>query len=846
MLVLLMSMASLLHASDEDASKQAMVLEKKSASQTVLSDQQHAVVFEFDIPSQPLTQSIKALSRQTKTLVLFPYDLVENRHSHPVKGRFTVQGALNEMLKHTGLVGGMSAKGVLMISESKSQGTSATNEGIEMNMKKNILAATIGFFMAGAVGAQDVVSQDDELGWLLEEVVVTASKRSTGESVMDIPMSITAMSGESLRNKGIQNVNDLAYAVPNLSVNELGPGRQNIAIRGISNIQGQGALVGIYVDESPVSVVPLRQLDIRTLDLERVEVLKGPQGTLYGAGAVGGTIRYITNAPSFDGVGGSVGLSAYNTHKGGWSEEVTGVLNVPVVDDVLAFRVAATYEDKAGWIDQPDIDAEDINDQELSHVRIKGLWKPTDELDINMAATSHRGEGGGLNLINFGDSDQSYYRSAVDRDASPGFSHDYDIYNITASYDLGFATLTSASSYVEFDTKDESTSVFFILKALPTGLAERIDYGELTTANVFSQEVRLSSNSEGPVAWTFGAFYSDAEDTLQRTGELKIDRPGLPSLVLPPPPATATRERFSESTALFADITYDITDDFTIGVGTRYFEEDKESDGGSYARNPKKRFDDLSSRVYASYAINENANVYLNIAEGFRSGGFNTDRAVAAGDPADYDPETVITYEAGTKASLADGRLTMELALFLSEYRDYQNLAIAPDLTGFVTSNSAEAEIKGVEWNFQWMALENLSLGFSGNVTDTEYTKIDRLPSVYHEGDQIDYIPEYSYSLNMDYRFQWSEATSGFARLDFNRQGESTATNRGGTFFVEELHSSSVSFLNAQLGAQWDAISLELFADNLLDEDKSPMVAISGLAPQNRPRTLGIKVGYDF
>ena len=144
------------------------------------------------------------------------------------------------------------------------------------------------------------------------------------------------------------------------------------------------------------------------------------------------------------------------------------------------------------------------------------------------------------------------------------------------------------------------------------------------------------------------------------------------------------------------------------------------------------------------------------------------------------------------------------------------------------------------------MALENLSLGFSGNVTDTEFTKIDRLPAVFHEGDQIDNIPDYSYSLNVDYRFQWSEATSGFARLDFNRQGESTATNRIGTYLFEELHSSSVSLLNGQIGAKWDAFSLELFGDNLLDEDKSPMVVVVGLTPQNRPRTLGIKANYDF
>ena len=799
--------------------------------------------FAFDIPQQRADVALRVLANQAGLSVVFDFDVISQHQANALSGNYSVKKAVELLLADTGLRYEFDSSGHLIITKnSELDGENVMG----LKSKKQLLASVIAMFV-GSGGVQGVLAQgeggavDEQEEWLLEEIVVTAQKRE--QRLIDVPMSITAMTGEMLENKGIHNINDLSFAVPSLSVMELGSGWQAIAIRGVNNSIGNASLVGLYVDESPVSIVPSVQLDLRAVDLERVEVLKGPQGTLYGAGAVGGAIRYITKNPSFDDVEGSLGVSVYNTHKGDVSTEYNGALNIPVVDDVLAIRIAASYQDIGGWIDQPDINKENINDKELSHIRIKGLWQVADNLEVNVSATSHRSDGGGYNLINFGDPGSSYYRSAVDRDASPAFRHDYDLYNITVNYNLDFATLTSASTYADFVTKSGSLSLFSTSASFPTGLTERIDYDGLFEGDLFSQEIRLASNGEGPMTWTLGAFYSKTEDSYMR-GELKLQRPGVSLISLPAP--TEKTEHFFESSAVFADLAYNITDTLTIGVGTRYFEQDAEYDGRFYEHNPKGVFDDVSSRAYVSYALNEDFNMYLNIGQGFRPGGFSNRFEVARGANGGYDSEHVVSYELGSKGSLLDNHVNIELALFLSTYEDYQSRSSTPGLTGFSTENSAEAEIKGVEWNLQWMALDNLSLGFSGNVIDTEFTKIDSLPATFHEGDQINDIPEYSYSLNLDYRFEWSNSTLGFARMDYNKQGESTNTDRGGAYVTEEISSNTVSFLNAQIGAEWETLSLELFGENLLDEEKSPMAWLVGATPQNRRRTLGVKIGYDF
>ena len=236
----------------------------------------------------------------------------------------------------------------------------------------------------GVDGDQQAATQQSSI----DEIIVTAQKKE--ERLLDVPISISVVSDEFIENAGISNLADLAYAVPNLSVVETSPGVFTAAIRGVTNNSGFAPLTGIYLDEIPLSVTTVASVNLETIDIERVEVLKGPQGTLYGQGSVGGTIRFIAKKPSFDGIEGQIGGSAYGTKDGDSSGEFTGVLNLPVIDDTLAFRVAATYKDRGGWIDRPDAGIDNANDSELSSIRLKGLWNISDDFNANLTVINHR------------------------------------------------------------------------------------------------------------------------------------------------------------------------------------------------------------------------------------------------------------------------------------------------------------------------------------------------------------------------------------------------------------------------------------------------------------------------
>ena len=780
----------------------------------------------INIPSQNVAAALNILAKQTEALFMFPYDIAESRQANEVVGRFTIMEALKIILRNSGLASDLSEEGVVKIYVIDDPVYNI--EGSDMKSKKNLLAGLIGLFVGS--GVQGVVAQEEssEGDWLLEEVIVTAQKRE--ERLIDVPISISAISGEDLENSGIQNIADLAYAVPSLSVRESGPGRQTFTIRGVGNIQGDSPLVGIYLDEMPISAGTSTGIDLQVLDLKQVEVLRGPQGTLYGQSSVGGTVRFITNDPSFDGIEGNVGISIYDTEKGGLSEELTGVLNIPIIDDKLGFRISGTYKDKSGWIDQPAAGQKDINDNELSNIRIKGLWQLTDDLSLRATIIQHRNEVGTNNTIpDFEPVSNSNYVRAVDPTVpNRQGKDDYDLYNLSVGYDFSFATLTSTSSWVDQQNITGNSSQFILIGALLL-----TDSAQSTES--FTQEIRLTSNGNAAFNWTLGTIYSDKEGTVNIKGRV-FDL----GFILDT--GSVHRTAASESIAVFGDVSYDLTDQLTLGVGTRYFEDDKEALDVRTENVPREAsYDDISSRFYLSYAMNNDANLYMSISEGFRSGGLN----VGGADP--YDPEQLIAYEFGVKANLLDRRLKTELAIFYSEYSDYLSISFDSNLN-VATQNVGVAEIKGVEWNIEWLASQQLSIGFNGTVTETEFTKINSTSPTPTNiaGDPLPGVPKYSYSVNAMYSFDWS-SIPGFFRLTYNRQGETAVVDRGApAFWVPEHRTKELGFLNAQLGAQWTYLTVELFASNLLDEDNLlyPSQVLTGA--QHRPRTVGLKVGYAF
>ena len=276
-------------------------------------------VYQLNLPQQSVAQSLSDLSEQANQMLLFSYEEVESVMANPVVGRYTLQQALRVMLQGTGFSGSLTEKGVLMVSVTKHETLNNQTEGIEsMNSKKKLLASIISMFM-GSGGSSLVYSQEaagnsqDDLSWALEEIVVTASRRESG--LNDTAISVAAISGEDIARRNLEEMNDYLRTVPGANFVSLELGQNAVVMRGIGVNPQQEALVssataGIYFGEVSITGTTFQggSADIRMIDLERVEVLRGPQGTLFGSGALSGAVRNIPNAPSMDELSGSFKL----------------------------------------------------------------------------------------------------------------------------------------------------------------------------------------------------------------------------------------------------------------------------------------------------------------------------------------------------------------------------------------------------------------------------------------------------------------------------------------------------------------------------------------------------------
>ena len=377
-------------------------------------------------------------------------------------------------------------------------------------------------------------------------------------------------------------------------------------------------------------------------------------------------------------------------------------------------------------------------------------------------------------------------------------------------------------------------STSLILNPAPGTKFDNIIIDAPLSAKAFSQEIRLVGTSSA-LDWTLGVFYTDSEIS-SSVSQFNSYVNGVPLF----PPFSFAEFYTNESTAFFANISYHINDQLTLALGTRYFEDDATADIPAFLISGKGTFDKLSSKASLSYEITEQATTYFSVSEGFRSGGFNS----AGADP--YEPESVITYELGAKTSLLDRRLNVEAAIFLNEYSDYQAPTIDQGTSLPITGNPGEAKIQGIEWSTLLRITEQFSLSLNANITDAEFTTVDPDVSAVNKGDTVLLVPKFSYSLSADYYFNWSSAISGFAHLDYNRQGENTEINRSPASFNQENKSTDIGFLNAQIGAQWEDITIRLFGRNLNNELRTTIGSLAGIFTQNRPRTVGVDINYQF
>jgi len=685
---------------------------------------------------------------------------------------------------------------------------------------------------------------------MLEEIIVTAQKRS--ELAQDIPMSLYAMTGEALETEGITSIQDLNDVMAGVFIASINPGQMNLTIRGIADISGSNQsspVNGYYLDETVISYVPGYMPELSLWDLERVEVLRGPQGTLFGKGSVGGTLRVITKKPDSSKFFGryQVGVSTTKGGGGGYSALVS--INVPLVENEFAMSVAASYRKVPGWIDIPDLDKKDTNDADLTNARIAFRWTPGDALIVD-AFYLHNDVDGNDN----GATEPGVLDPAA---LFPGFpigpvnslspvKTQLDVASLTLSYDFGAATLVSASAV----TKQKSNTMRDYSAGLPLFFGDPEATGHQSykpESRAFTQEVRLVSNGDERFDWTIGAFYDDEKREVEEGNYFKIPAFGNLEDLL----STLSVQK-GKSWAVFGEMEYDFTDKFSGRLGMRYFSENKDFSNtqltssvlfGTTAGDQvlgKDSASDTSPMFALSYAVTENALVFARVAKGFRSGGSNIvpQEQYPYANP-DYNPDSLWSYELGLKTS-GDSGWYANAYLF---YYDWTNLQLpfttADHIYGY-TNNAGSATSKGGELEVGGQVSESWLLGLTYSYTNSTidqdvYDLAGNL--VAKAGNQIPQSPENKVSLTANYNSPLTDT------LHINVDTRYTFIDSFYSDSANTLKNNNSKNLYMSIGISGNWGTIRLYGDNLLNRDDTlaqykpigalPFVYINYVQPLN-------------
>jgi iron complex outermembrane receptor protein len=624
----------------------------------------------------------------------------------------------------------------------------------------SILTAVLMIFMGltflQPADAQAVSAQPGAVG-AIEEIVVTAQKYKS--TILDTPISISALSGDQLLAAGITSVAEVAHDVPGLSMRSAGPGLTEFEARGLASTGGASPTVGFYLDEVPLSPPALSQsgkvvIDPNLYDVDRVEVLRGPQGTLYGSGSMGGTIKIVSNQPKLSEFEGSAQATGSYTDGGGANGGANLMLNLPL-GDALAVRIVGTDLYRSGWIDRVVVNpfpvdgatrgnvltapvqsvASDVNTERLTSGRISVLYKPSEDFSIVAMVMEQNLEMGGYDLIDSppGLPHMAHYEAFNTPEPINDRVH---IYSLTFTGNLGFAELTSATSYwdrLAVQTQDAAESIYTTLAgAVPL---VPVPYSETDPSHQFSQEIRLSSAGNGTLHWTVGAFYSDLTSDWNEYGANPANT-GAPGGIY----FQSYNPYNIKQTALFADGSYKFADTLTLSAGVRWYHYDSTidvSEWGLVTPNPTqpaspsvteasdKGFD---PRINLSYEPNANLNTYITAAKGFRPGGANIlipppNQApyCVAGSPESFGPDSVWNYEIGEKAKLSDSRVSINSDFYYIKWTGIQQSV--PLACGYVyNTNAGDGRSYGPELEVTVRLSDAWTVAANGAITNAEIT----------------------------------------------------------------------------------------------------------------------------
>lgn len=695
---------------------------------------------------------------------------------------------------------------------------------------------------------------------VLEEVLVTALRRGEGTDLMDTPLAVSALTGELLESRGTTSVMNALTSVPGVSVVRNTNVGDSVMIRGVSAVIGDSP-VGYYLDDLPYTRISANILpDTNPYDLSRVEVLRGPQGTLFGAGSAGGSVRIITNDPILNEWSGKATGAISTTDGGGDNWKLQGAVNIPLVEDKVALRLVGAQIDNGGFIDLPLAGEDDFNTLDDTSFRAKLLWQVTDQLSVMGSYWHSKRE----TFQDWGDANYEQNLVFTATDAVTGLpagivgpvtsdflyaNTENDLYGLTIKYATDTFQITSTTSMLEGSYEN----------AVPVlGIFQEQAFPVLDT---FAQEVRVASTGAGPLSWNAGVMYLDMENRSQNSVLVFVDIPGVG--VIPTESVIGAATQTSESFAVYGEAAYELSDQWELTLGLRYFEDERETEDtlpdilpvlpALGVANPRSAdFDKTTGRINLAWRPTESSLYYANVAQGFRSGGINTADALVQGTlagidvPSDFEPDEVTSYEIGAKWTLLNNSLNIEAIVYFLDWEDIQALLLGvgdAGLFGYVL-NTEGAEGTGFEFGIDYRK-GALTLSAAGNFNDTEYTGTTPGAGIV-DGSEIRLSPDTTLSASATYGWTMGSLNGvAFAGVSYF----SDRTDYSAPLF--SYTSDAITLVNARIGVEGRSWSLYLTGENLTDEsgEFSQIASLAQLgvdANRVRPLTLGVEANYRF
>ncbi len=726
------------------------------------------------------------------------------------------------------------------------------------------------------------------------DIIVTAQKRE--QTLIDVPQSISVISGATLDLQQASSFQDYLKLVPGLQLNQSQPGTSRLILRGL-NTGGVASTVAVYVDETPFGSSSgqvngaILSSDFDTFDVARIEVLRGPQGTLYGANSLGGLLKFVTNEPELGKFGGKVRGGVETTDGGQIGYSGNAVVNIPL-GETLAFRASGYYHRYGGYIDSigtaaviptptaadpaatttlASANAKNINSSRTYGGRASLLFKPSDAFKLRLSAIlqnidAHAPDTVESNPVTLAELYGSHTQSQFVPEHRNTASR---LYNATADLDVGFATLTSSTSYGTLDQHILYDETVYLNEALGGALGTPyFSEPQLTQQHKFTQELRLASSKSSFISWLVGGYYTHetgkiVQDYNALTPGSLAPVAGLPLLAHVELPST-----YNE-VAGFANGTIYFSPKFDLTLGGRYSHNWQHADetaegilataGGALVTYPQTRSSDNVFTFSASPKFNfsKHASLYGRVAKGYRPGGPNPLPAEASAVPRTYRSDSVMSYEVGLKAETADHTLSIDVDAFHIDWKHIQLLTIVGAYG--VNANGGKAQSDGGEFTITAKPTPGLTFVANGAITHARLKEDSGILSGGLAGDALPYSPKYSVNLDGQYEWAMGDGIKPYvgASLRFLSKQNGDYDYFYRVTYGHQRQIPSYEVVDLRAGADFGRFNLEVYAKNVNNALGRTSVASTAFAANNvpdgnlavailRPRTVGVSLTAGF